>query len=207
MRSMIAPNLPGIGISEAPRFGLVAASLPRDHVGRHRPRASGKADQGLAGLEPFAHHAHSLVDRIKTRWDERCSSSSARSTSVGVSRGPSPATNVRFCPSANGTMRMSEKRIAASSFGKALQRLKRDLGRRFADRRRDRGSRPSPAEAAGTREGSGQPAASSTSARGSRRSPLSTASKGLSAGVFGRSEGIEATLFSLLYIYRIRLML
>ena len=37
---------PWIRVGQAPGFGLVAATLARDHVGRDRPRAPSKADAG-----------------------------------------------------------------------------------------------------------------------------------------------------------------
>ena len=64
---MISPKACGIGISKPPRFGLVAAALARDHVGRDRPRAAGKADQRLAVGQRGFDLAHGLVDRLEPR--------------------------------------------------------------------------------------------------------------------------------------------
>ncbi len=44
---------------------MLAAALASNHVGRHRPRTSGKADQGLGRIEGGLHLAHGFVDRIE----------------------------------------------------------------------------------------------------------------------------------------------
>ena len=64
---MIAANRCGIGIGQPPRFGLLAAALAGDHVGRDGPRAAGKPDQRLVGRERGLHLAHGLVDRLEPR--------------------------------------------------------------------------------------------------------------------------------------------
>ena len=204
---MIVAERLGIGISEAPRFRLVAAALPGDHVGRDRPRASGKTDQRLGGIERALSPCAPSRKSDPAAPDKAVSWSSALSASGGVRRGPSPATKLKFWPSANGTIRMSEKRIAASSCGKALERLERDLGRGFADRRPDRGSRPCRREARDIRAGSARPGASSTSAAGrAARREARKATACRPAWSDGRA-GLSATLFSPLYIFRRRLML
>ena len=55
-----------IGIGQSPRFGLVAAALPRDHVGRDGPRAPCEADQSLGRIELGFDLAHRLVNRFET---------------------------------------------------------------------------------------------------------------------------------------------
>ena len=68
MRSMIAANASGIGISEAPRLGLVAAALARDHVGRDRPRALRQSRGSvLRGPSAAFTFANSLVNRLQPR--------------------------------------------------------------------------------------------------------------------------------------------
>ncbi len=57
-------QLARIGIGHRPRGMLVAAPLARDHVGRHRPRAPGKAQHGHTVGQPLAAQTHGLVDRI-----------------------------------------------------------------------------------------------------------------------------------------------
>ena len=97
MRSMIAPNLAGIRIGQTSSLGLLAASLPGNHVGRDGPGASRKANQGLFGLERRFDLPHRLVNRIEARRVGRQIIEIA-SISGGVSRGPSPDTKLRFCP-------------------------------------------------------------------------------------------------------------
>ena len=56
-----------IGISEAPRLGLVAAALARHHIGRDRPRAAREAEQSRFGGQARFHFLHSPIDRLQPR--------------------------------------------------------------------------------------------------------------------------------------------
>ena len=110
-----------------------ARGCPGRRPCRWRPSTGSR--QSRSGSSTGSSCAFTLRNRLIDRLEPRRDTGSARRASTlisgGVRRGPSPATKLRFWPIANGTIRMSENRIAASS-GEALQRLERDLGRGIA---------------------------------------------------------------------------
>ena len=103
-------------IGEEPRRRLIRRAAPGDHVARHCPRRAAEADQrdiaGQERLQPVERLEHrrelcpvGLV--AKPRQARRVLD---RSRGAGLRR----SRTRRVCPSASGTTRMSENRIAAS---------------------------------------------------------------------------------------------
>ena len=99
----------------------------RPSTGRRRSRSS-----VLAGSSAAFTLRHGRVDRLEPRRERRQIVERGCRPAAASGAAPRRRRSVRFWPSANGTIRMSENRIAASSSGKALERLERDLGRGVA---------------------------------------------------------------------------
>ena len=107
----------GMSVGEQSRRHLVGRSLSGDHVGRDASTAR-RRSQGMS--RPAAnrrlHPRDRLIDRLKRCMIDRCPQclQCRRIRSAASSRGPSPSTKLTRCPSACGTTRISENRIAAS---------------------------------------------------------------------------------------------
>ena len=97
-----------------------AAAGAFDHVARQRKGAAGEPDQGHASFKPTLDGGHRVKHIPQAGRSGAISAEIAGSSTSGRSnRGPSPSANARPRPMASGTVRMSEKRIAASSGNRA----------------------------------------------------------------------------------------
>ena len=124
-----------LAIGHAAGGGEVAAAMALHHVAGDGPGAAGEADQrDLLGMrvERGADQPHGLHDgRGIAGADGRGRARrSPRRCGRGSSCGPSPSAKRSGWPMAQGTMRMSENRIAAIH-AVAADRLQRDLGRQL----------------------------------------------------------------------------
>ena len=109
-------NASRLAIRKNARRRLIGRAAPGHHVGRDRPRRAAEAEQrDVAAAAPPSRAAPPRTPaRTRSRPRSRASALSFAASSSGSSRGPSPASNVTVRPSACGTTRMSENRIAAS---------------------------------------------------------------------------------------------
>ena len=105
-----------MAIGEQPRRRLIGRAAAGDHVARHRPRRAAEADQRhVAGQRGLARARRSRTPaRAATSPAPRAARRNRRRSRSASSRGPSPLLERTLWPSASGTTRMSENRIAAS---------------------------------------------------------------------------------------------
>ncbi len=117
-RARSAPAISaGIGDRPSRRASAwLAAALAGDHIGRDGPGLPAKPRKVVRGgnchRDP-AHGRHRPAQSAQVRGWRRVQHVACLHDG-GASRGPSPVSNHRSCPSAIGTIRMSENRIAPS---------------------------------------------------------------------------------------------
>ena len=164
-RSISRAKASGCAQRERPRGMEVGARTSFDHVGRERPGRPGKADQRGLGGQALPHLPDGGIDGREMfpieRWAADASIAAASRT--GSSFGPAPSSNRTRQPSASGTTRMSENRIARIQ-AVSFDGLQGELPSRARAYSRTGESQPPGGVALDIRAGSARPGASTRSA-------------------------------------------